>query len=529
MADRLSKIMDDLAGVIDEMASGSEAKGAFALACAKMTAWRQVEDALRGRASQDLRARNALLPVHQLPVEVRAGIFEMAVADQLAGTYYQRLKSLGTVCYLWRRVIDYSPWMLTRIQGSDQSRIVEEALEKSANNLLDVSMHLGLWFTPDMLSPFLDRLDPHVNRLKSIEISYSKYKIPEYWITTVKLLTTPQPSLTLLPAQRISSGKYLEVTLLADQAPRLKDLQIYGMRINCQGAICAGLRTLSLRQVTVPSSKDLLSIIQCCCHLLDLELENIRSQTADTADPSPERISLPLLRHLFLGKVPSVVKERLLDDVYMAQSVHISLDLGADLGEPKDFVARHVSRWLSQRTPSLPVIAGIHVKPASSGLVLRFLDPKDSECFHLSLRHARSASTSLAILTGVNALLKAFAPKADTHLVLGQDSFVLAEDGDYMDQLSWLPFVTQLEMGESWHSTYFGYWEEESAKDFKLPVFPGLQELYLYQLPPVWIVKVVRMLLVDTETQPTWWFSSQYLRLEGFGACWDGKRCEGIE
>lgn len=399
-------------------------------------------------------------------------------------------------------MIDYSPWLWTRIQGSDPSRIVEEALEKSANRLLDVSMYLGLWFTPDMLPPFLDRLDPHVNRLKSIEISYSRYKVPEYWITTVKLLTTPQPSLERFSLRNESlQGNISRLTLFADQAPRLKDLQIYGMRINCQGAICVGLRTLSLREVMVPSSKDLLSIIQCCCHLLDLELENIRSQTADTADPSPERISLPLLRHLFLGKVPSAVKERLLDDVYMPQSVHISLDLGADLGEPKDFIARHVPRWLSQRTPALPVIAGIHVKPASSGLVLRFFDPKNSECFHLSLRHVRSASISLAILTGVNTLLKAFAPKADTHLVLGQDSFALAEDGDYRDQLSWLPFVTQLEMGELWHSTYFGYWEEESAKDFKLPVFPGLQELYLYQLPPVWIVKVVRMLLDDTETR----------------------------
>ncbi|KAG9044884.1 hypothetical protein FS837_007359 [Tulasnella sp. UAMH 9824] len=448
--------MDELAGIVDEIASTRESNGAFGLACAKISAWEQVADALRARAAQDFRDRNALLPVHQLPVEVLASILEAAVAEGFGLYYYQRLKGLRGVCYRWQKVVDDVPSLWTRIRGSDSSRLVEEALKKSSTRLLDVYFRSEIYFQPDKLAAFGKKLEPHLNRLKNVDISYYGSRVPEGWFTAIKLLTSPQPSL-----ERFSfSDKFLrtnlsKLALFADHAPRLKDLHLHGIDVDCRGTIFGRL----------------------------------------------SRMLLPLLRSLSLQNLSSTLKERLLRDIQAPQCAHlrISLQAGSEESEdPGDFITRHLPKWLFGETPFPPEITRLDMKITESRVNLALYDSELSERFHLYLSHDESVDISRAVLTGIGAVLKSHVQKADMNLTLRDTALHLAEDGNYVEQLRRLSQVTMLELGELWSCKYC---ESDGAQNFQLPVFPRLQSVSFYQQPSEWIIKVVPMLSAHPKTK----------------------------
>ncbi|KAG8958590.1 hypothetical protein FRC00_002563 [Tulasnella sp. 408] len=511
LEERLSKIMDDLAGIVDEIrypanpadirASTNGSNGAFGLACAKMAAWEQVADALRERATPNLRDRNALLPVHQLPVEVLASILEGVVAGE-SDRYYQQLKQLCGVCYHWQTVVNGAPWLWTRIRGDDSIRMVEEALTKSSNRLLDVHVRAQFWFQAqlDKFASFFEKLEPHLNRLRSVDVSYYNALVPDNHFATIGIFTSPQPSL-----ERFSfCDEYLtdlsEVALFADHAPRLRDLRLEGARVNSLGAICGGLSSLSLDYVTLPSLKDLLGTLSHCGSLLFLELNKISFRSAET-DPPPERISLPALQNLSLGDLRLTLKERLLRDIQAPQSacLGLSLRLGPEaLGEP---VTRHLPKWLFERTSPPPEITRVEMKIMEDWLLLSFRDDGDSERSRLFLFHERSLDMAGGVLAAVDAFLTSRAPNIDMHLTLGAAAFHLAEDAGYVEQLRCLSQVTTLQLGESSTSRSRPYSESNAAQSFQLPLFPRLQNLSFCQQPSKWIIKVVKMLSAHPGTR----------------------------
>ncbi|KIO22530.1 hypothetical protein M407DRAFT_27929 [Tulasnella calospora MUT 4182] len=436
--------------LVDISASGSETSGAFALTCTKVSAWEHVADTLRARAAQSLRDRNALLPVHQLPVEVLTDIPEEAVDGEF-DPYLQRLKKLkqfSHVCHCWQKAIDGSPWLWARIQGNDSPRLVTEALMKSSNCLLEFSFFTRLSSKPDNLAAFLGKLDPHLDRLRSVEISFLSYQIPDGRFTTIKLLTTPQPSLErFFLCDESSQTDLSELALFAGQAPRLKDLQLRGLRVNCRGALFGGLSSLSLSDVTVPSLKDLLGTIGNCRYLLYLGLKHIWFQDIET-DPPPDRISLPVLQRLSLSDMHLTLTERFLRDIHAPQSAWFSLSLHVD---------------------SEDLITTVDIKIMENRLFLTFHDPKHSEPSRLNLSHDKSVGLSRAVLTGINAILKSRTPKADVHLTLGDTALHLVEDGSYVEQLRRLSQVTMLQLGETWRYWSCDYWESDGAQNFHLP------------------------------------------------------------
>ncbi|KAG9044883.1 hypothetical protein FS837_007358 [Tulasnella sp. UAMH 9824] len=491
LEERLSKIMDELAGIVDEIASTSKTNGDFAFACAKMPAWDRVAGALRVRATQNLRDRNALLPVHQLPVEVLARILEGAV-DGETYRYYRQLTLLRGVCYRWQEVVDDTPWLWTRIRGGDSIRLVEEALKKSSTHPLDVSVRSQFYFQPDKLAAFFEKLEPHLNRLKTVDVTYSGVSLSEDWFTTIKLFTSPQPSL-----ERFSlSNEYFqrdlsELTLFANHAPRLKDLQLEKLCIDCRGAGFGRLSSLTLSVVTVSSLKDLLGTISRCGSLLFLRLDQIFFQNGED-DPPPQRISLPVLRNLSLGDLRLTVKERLLRDIHPAQSpfIGLSLQLGPEaLEEP---VTRHLPRWLLERISPPPGITRVEMKITERWLVLSFRDSADSERSFLFLSHDESVAMARAGLIGVDAFLKSHTPNAEMHLTLSATALHLAEDEGYVEQLRCLSQVITLQLGESWFS--WSRPKSDGAQSFQLPLFPRLRSLSFCQQPSECIIKVVKML-----------------------------------
>lgn len=484
----------------DTRASTSGFNGAFGLACAKISAWEQVAGALRERATQNLRDRNALLPVHQLPVEVLASILEDVVAGE-SYRYYRQLTLLRGVCYSWQKVVDNSPWLWTRIRGRDSMRIVEEALEKSSNRLLDVSIRSQYSFRLDKFTSFFGKLEPHLNRLKSVDISYSTLLAPDERFATIKVFTSPQPSLERFSlCDEFLQTDLSELALFADHAPRLKDLHLQGMRVNCRGAICGGLSSLSLDQVTVPSLKDLLGTFSHCGSLVFLKLNRISFQSAET-DPPPELISLPVLQKLSLEDLDWSLKERLLRDIHASQPAcfGLSLHVGPEgLDEP---VTRHLPKWLFERTSPSPEITRVEMKVMEDWLLLSFRDASDSERSFLLLSHDKNLGVARTVVTGVDAFLKSHTPNIDMHLTLGATALHLAEDAAYVEQLRRLSQVTTLQLGGSWISRSRPYSESDGAQNFRLPLLPQLQKLSFCQQPSEWIIKVVKMLSAHPETR----------------------------
>ncbi|KAG8956448.1 Cryptococcal mannosyltransferase 1 [Tulasnella sp. 408] len=495
--DRLHKVLDDLSGIVDEIASTSEFNGALEFACVKIPVWEQVVGALMERAAQNLKDRNALLPIHQLPSEVLASILE-GVPDIKSYRYYQQLKQLRGVCYHWREVVDDTPRFWTLIRGGDSIRLVEEVLKRSSNHPLDVSFYSQHYFQPDRLAAFLEKLEPHLNRLKCVHFEYSSLLVPEGWLTTVNLLTSPQASLERFSLCDVSlQTGLLELTLFADLAPRLKDLDLQGIHFDCRGAIFGGLTSLSLSSVTVPSLKELLGAISRYEALLYLSLWDVWPQSPEPADPTPHRLLLPVLRRLYLNNLPSTLKERLLHDIHAPQCVDLGLSVQADSEDPEDLITRHLPKWLFGEIPSPPEITRLDLTIRQGTVNLFLYDGELSERFHLFLSHGESVDISCAVLTGIGAVLKSHVQEAGMHLTLCDTALHLAEDGNYAEQLRCLSQVTVLELGETWSHKYC---ESDRAQNIQLPVFPRLQSVSFYQQPSEWIMKVVRMLSPHPET-----------------------------
>ncbi|KAG8908565.1 hypothetical protein FRC01_007340 [Tulasnella sp. 417] len=501
--DRLYKVMEDLAGVVDEIALASQPDEGFALTCAKIAAWEEVSAALRTRRVQDLRNRNALLPVHQLPVELLADIFQDTFDknSEILPSRLKQFKKLSHVCYCWQKVVDDSPWLWTRIDGSDPSALVDEALMKSSNRLLKFSFYTQLSPKPNNLTSFLQKLDPHLNRLRKVRIGFARRELSQSHFTTIKLFTSPQPSLEYFSlCDELIQTDLSGLELFSDQAPRLKVLRLDGIRFNCRGAIFGGLNLLSLSSVTVPSLNLLLGTISRCGELQSLRLDQLWFQGVGP-DPPPDRISLPALQHLSLDNIPSTLKDRFLNDIHAPQSSCFSLSLRVGSEDLEELLPRHVRKWLFSRTPSSPEITKVDITITDKWIPLKFLDANDSECAHLFLSHDKSVAMSCAVLNGVHEVLKSCVPKADVQLTLWDTALNLVEDGSYVEQLSCLSQTTMLRLGQTWCSWRRNDWETDGAQDFQLPAFPRLQNVSFHQQPSDWIIKIVRIFSAHLERQ----------------------------
>ncbi|KAG8908564.1 hypothetical protein FRC01_007339, partial [Tulasnella sp. 417] len=453
--------------------------------------------------AQDLRDRNALLPVHQLPVEVLADIFQETF-DEDSGYFDSRLeqyKKLSHVCYRWQTVLDNSPGLWSRIDGKDPSALVDEALKKSSNRLLNFSFCTQVTHEPHKLASFLQKLDPHLNRLRNVRINFQSDFLPKSHLTTVKLFTSPQPSLERLYLRDLLFQTDLSrLELFADHAPRLKDLYLNGIAFNCRGAIFGRLNDLSLFNASIPSINALLGSISCCGELLNLQLNNIWVLGVGT-DPPPGPISLPVLRSLSLGSMPLALEEGLLRDIQAPQSSCFALSLKGCPVDLEMLLLRYAPKWLLKRSPFPPEITKVDIEVTEFRLLLTFFHANDSERSNLFLSHAQDVGTCCGVLRGVTAFLKSYVPKADIHLTLGCTAFHLAEDGSYVEQLSCLSQTTVLRLGQPWSSWQRNYWESDGAQNFQLPAFPRLQNLSFHQQPSDWIIKIVRMLSAHPERE----------------------------
>lgn len=117
------------------------------------------------------RRRNALLPLHALPLDIFHQILEHSLlGSAYSRNYYVSLWRLRSVSVYWMRSIDGLPSVWTSISSSNTPRMVTVALNNSLDLHLDIEFtcRQAKWSREHLL--FASKITPHSRRWRSLTI-----------------------------------------------------------------------------------------------------------------------------------------------------------------------------------------------------------------------------------------------------------------------------------------------------------------------------------------------------------------------
>ncbi|KAG8971498.1 hypothetical protein FRB90_010485, partial [Tulasnella sp. 427] len=220
-----------------------------------------------------VRTRNALLPVHSLPQELLLAIWECFV-------YESNLKCqdgvwiLAQVSKAWADVVRTSSGMWCDIGGDFSQRRIEQALWKSSERLLCLSL-----VNPnDDLSEKFNMLLPQAHRWLELQLAAS---LPEI-VMTMRVMDFPALEL-------LEMWPNWEYPLTAEPPnllafPKLRTLILHGIPLDwAEPLLPVGLQSLSIVNfpdgVTGPTFSQLLSLLSSVPLLQEFHLERLDLQS----------------------------------------------------------------------------------------------------------------------------------------------------------------------------------------------------------------------------------------------------------
>lgn len=465
-------------------------------ACAKVDLWQKVEDAVRAKRSRARQARNALLPIQQLPTEVTLHLFDMMLRPVKRRYYHDTLKEISRVCHRWRNVIHHTPALWSKIYGNTLRQIVDQALERSAAHPLDA------WFSSMGrenridLECFVERLSPHIGRCQSIALTYFGEWDPSQGL--IQLIHRPAPKLerVTLEDQRALTD-FSNAELFDGQAPMLEEVKVLGIACDWRGAAFRGLAALSLSKVLFPTIDYLLETLDQNRLLTCLKLSFVTFQDANAQTMTPY-IVLPLLTNFSLALDDIRTTEIVFDRINAPTCSNLVLFLpgGPEIGT---HATRLAGKWLAKRHTPTPAVESTTFALANSKITLSAVSTDGRDALSLTFEFFSGDKNMTHLLNGVNRIAKELFNSAESSFKLDDRSFALLENPGIVDELRQLPSVTTIEIGDPFSEfeslRYWGY-----PREFALPPFPSLQLFRTFHQPMECIFTILKGIFTEPIT-----------------------------
>ncbi|KAG9046690.1 hypothetical protein FS837_003843 [Tulasnella sp. UAMH 9824] len=494
--DKINSLIEEIDIHIHRIVDAGVTQTRFMRACAKVDLWQKVEDAVRAKRSRARQARNALLPIQQLPTEVILHVFNTILRHVKRRCYHDTLKEISRVCHRWRHVIHHTPALWSKIYGSTLHQIVDQALERSATHPLDAWFSsIGTMNRID-LEGFVKRLSPHIGRCQSIALTYFGEWDPSQGL--VQLIHRPAPKLqrvTLEDERALTDFSNAE--LFDGQAPMLKEVEVLGIACDWRGAAFQGLVALSLSKVFFPTIDYLLETLDQSRIISRLKLSFVTFQDAKARTMTPY-IVLPLLTNFSLALDDIRTTEIIFDRINAPTCSHLLLFLpdGPEIGT---HAARLAGKWLAKRQTPTPPLESTTFALANSKITLSAVSNGDREVLSLTFDFFSGEENMAHLLNGVNRVARELFNSTESSFKLDERSFALLENPKIVDELRQLPSVTTIEIGDPVSDLdslrYWGY-----PRQFALPPFPSLRLFRTFHQPMECIFTILKGIFTEPIT-----------------------------
>ncbi|KAG9046695.1 hypothetical protein FS837_003848 [Tulasnella sp. UAMH 9824] len=328
---------------------------------------------------------NAVPPVHSLPTEILSQVFQVVLSSAEEKEYYSQLQYLSVVCRRWWDLVDDSPLFWNRIQFSDGPAIWEKALEKSSSYPLDV------WFKGTLykLQDFLHRLRPHIDRCRTVKISYDGVGVRTDDV--FEPLFLPTASLEMFHLIDETTWNVLDnMELFGGQAPSLKEIKLTGIICDWSSAVFSGLTVLQISWGFFPTIGHLLAVLVSCNGLQQLVLTYNQFESPDVDLNALANVTLPHLQHLSVGSIEHTDIPRLLEKIIAPNLHHFRLSLG-DRSDPKDIIGQRCATFLAQMRHMLESSGQLNLTLSSDSITWEVALVRDSESSPCSMTYGTDA------------------------------------------------------------------------------------------------------------------------------------------
>ncbi|KAG8900795.1 hypothetical protein FRC00_011139 [Tulasnella sp. 408] len=176
--------------------------------------------------------------------------------------------------------------------------ILKVALKRSSGRPLDIVLYADTLYkgqeSTDHLDWFLDILGSHVDRWRSMDITY-----PPLWTDTINA-ALEEPALNLEKLSLWAEDKIYsteEIDFFAGTAPRLNNLTLNGVSICWDSEAIHNLTALDLSYIDFPSTDEILSALSHSPHLRTLIIDRCTTgMMTNASSPSIQLLHLSVLQ-----------------------------------------------------------------------------------------------------------------------------------------------------------------------------------------------------------------------------------------
>ncbi|KAG9013125.1 hypothetical protein FRB94_003565 [Tulasnella sp. JGI-2019a] len=252
------------------------------------------------RATWLLRQWNAMIPIHQIPVELLIQVIQMAAFDFFTIRHFERLFALAQVCKWWSGIVMGSPVLWTKVDDSLCIKSLKRTLQLSEDHPLDVVV--GGFIKPD------NNLIQRAERTALVCKYIPRWKSASLWCfaeALPHLESSHAPTLRGLSLTGLGSLRALD--LFQGHAPQFSRLSLNGLSLkDWSAAFLCGLRSFRLQHIKEggPSLQQFFRTLRSCPELKILVIDEVQFSKAASElsefDVSP--IHLPALQLLSIQR-----------------------------------------------------------------------------------------------------------------------------------------------------------------------------------------------------------------------------------
>ncbi|KAG8901526.1 hypothetical protein FRB99_005228 [Tulasnella sp. 403] len=300
--------------------------------------------------------RNALIPVHTLPLEVLKEVF-LHVINEGQNHIVPCLKDLASVSRRWWQLIISTPELWASPRPCDT---LELPLRKSKDALLTIHRDINL----DPL-PYADMLD--LLRQNSARVESMHIIIGTYWLTYLSsCIQASFPNMHTLNLHR-NDGTGMRDWVLNINAPNVRNLTLHSLLAQWNTGLLNNLESLHLQNLVVDEAfkQNLIAGLSTSPRLRSLHLQNISMETNSEPTTAAQEEEQPpqttvVLRHLRKVEMQSVAYEivdAVLRTVDAPDLTHLVVYVSYITSEKCSLILPSLVRGASMERTSLLVLA----------------------------------------------------------------------------------------------------------------------------------------------------------------------------
>ncbi|KDQ15875.1 hypothetical protein BOTBODRAFT_31333 [Botryobasidium botryosum FD-172 SS1] len=284
--------------------------------------------------------RNGFAPVHRLPIELLARIFEFATtgSNHSNGTLFRDVGMvISWVCKVWRGVALHTPTLWTNIDALSAVH-TSIFLERSKGAPLDVTIDFGAMLPSSPDDERFVRLASQINRWRSLKVR--RYAWPHGDVLG-RLISNPAPNLEVVDFLNTFSWRNdvdapaFSTNPFAGSTPRLRELSTSVFCFPLSHSIYSDLAILHISRACLHEPHFLLPVLARCPQLVELHAHGViwwPDMSAELPPLSHDIVHLPYLADLQLSMSATAV-QYLLTHITTPSSLRVALKSPLDLDE----------------------------------------------------------------------------------------------------------------------------------------------------------------------------------------------------